>query len=128
MFVFFFSSRRRHTRSLCDWSSDVCSSDLAGAVVDMAGTEKDKEDDPGDKAYEGSEKIGPKAKCSRGFSHQQMPKEKMLLSGEKFWMGGAGTGGVYGKGDRGGGIESERRGGGVVGSRGIVASLGGGVC
>src|SRR5260221_6268882 len=27
--VFFFSSRRRHTRSLCDWSSDVCSSDLA---------------------------------------------------------------------------------------------------
>src|SRR6266496_1768485 len=26
--VFFFSSRRRHTRSLRDWSSDVCSSDL----------------------------------------------------------------------------------------------------
>src|SRR5260221_153225 len=25
--AFFFSSRRRHTRSLCDWSSDVCSSD-----------------------------------------------------------------------------------------------------
>src|SRR5260221_3528608 len=29
---FFFSSRRRHTRSLCDWSSDVCSSDLAGQM------------------------------------------------------------------------------------------------
>src|SRR5947207_5615341 len=28
LFYFFFSSRRRHTRSLCDWSSDVCSSDL----------------------------------------------------------------------------------------------------
>src|SRR5438034_9663448 len=27
--VCFFSSRRRHTRSLCDWSSDVCSSDLS---------------------------------------------------------------------------------------------------
>src|SRR6267378_7510536 len=26
--LFFFSSRRRHTRSLRDWSSDVCSSDL----------------------------------------------------------------------------------------------------
>src|SRR5260370_16096974 len=26
--VFFFSSRRRHTRFKCDWSSDVCSSDL----------------------------------------------------------------------------------------------------
>src|SRR5438270_102952 len=27
-FIFFFSSRRRHTRFDCDWSSDVCSSDL----------------------------------------------------------------------------------------------------
>src|SRR5947207_10576769 len=34
LIFFFFSSRRRHTRSLCDWSSDVCSSDLlAGAEV-----------------------------------------------------------------------------------------------
>src|SRR2546430_433728 len=29
---FFFSSRRRHTRFDCDWSSDVCSSDLSGAA------------------------------------------------------------------------------------------------
>src|SRR2546421_5028565 len=29
LFFFFFSSRRRHTRSDRDWSSDVCSSDLA---------------------------------------------------------------------------------------------------
>src|SRR2546430_3974773 len=28
VFLFFFSSRRRHTRFDCDWSSDVCSSDL----------------------------------------------------------------------------------------------------
>src|ERR687893_3057644 len=35
--VFFFSSRRRHTRSLCDWSSDVCSSDL-GAIVRISGS------------------------------------------------------------------------------------------
>src|SRR3978361_75869 len=33
-YVFFFSSRRRHTRWNCDWSSDVCSSDL----TDDAGT------------------------------------------------------------------------------------------
>src|SRR6267143_4195470 len=26
--IFFFSSSRRHTRWICDWSSDVCSSDL----------------------------------------------------------------------------------------------------
>src|SRR5260221_9883751 len=31
---YFFSSRRRHTRSLCDWSSDVCSSDLVVLGVD----------------------------------------------------------------------------------------------
>src|SRR5947207_12752177 len=31
--LFFFSSRRRHTRSLCDWSSDVCSSDLKGFAI-----------------------------------------------------------------------------------------------
>src|SRR6266568_8993731 len=30
---FFFSSRRRHTRWNCDWSSDVCSSDLPLAQV-----------------------------------------------------------------------------------------------
>src|SRR5260370_29358445 len=41
---FFFSSRRRHTRFKCDWSSDVCSSDLlirehqaAGRLVAMTG-------------------------------------------------------------------------------------------
>src|SRR5205085_4668873 len=33
---FFFSSRRRHTRFDCDWSSDVCSSDL----VDLADPRK----------------------------------------------------------------------------------------
>src|SRR5207247_6599381 len=32
-FVFFFSSRRRHTRSTRDWSSDVCSSDLRRFAV-----------------------------------------------------------------------------------------------
>src|SRR6476661_2652611 len=46
---FFFSSRRRHTRFKCDWSSDVCSSDLlrraadaspAGAVWDVVTTDE----------------------------------------------------------------------------------------
>src|SRR2546430_2367646 len=31
--VFFFSSRRRHTRFDCDWSSDVCSSDLLSILI-----------------------------------------------------------------------------------------------
>src|SRR5256886_429537 len=34
--VFFFSSRRRHTRFDCDWSSDVCSSDLSWPASSVA--------------------------------------------------------------------------------------------
>src|SRR6476646_11140451 len=48
-YFFFFSSRRRHTMSLCDWSSDVCSSDLLPApfgprkpVTWPGGTVKDR--------------------------------------------------------------------------------------
>src|SRR5699024_11558826 len=33
--LFFFSSRRRHTRSKRDWSSDVCSSDLEPDLVEI---------------------------------------------------------------------------------------------
>src|SRR5574341_1888658 len=32
---FFFSSRRRHTRLVGDWSSDVCSSDLRASGVPL---------------------------------------------------------------------------------------------
>src|SRR5438874_6078492 len=32
---FFFSSRRRHTRSLRDWRSDVCSSDLGVSPLSL---------------------------------------------------------------------------------------------
>src|SRR6266581_5509451 len=39
MFFFFFSSRRRHTRWTGDWSSDVCSSDLADrGATDLRGS------------------------------------------------------------------------------------------
>src|SRR6266498_4259548 len=35
LYVFFFSSRRRHTRCGRDWSSDVCSSDLVRGAGDV---------------------------------------------------------------------------------------------
>src|SRR5260370_19737340 len=35
---FFFSSRRRHTRFKCDWSSDVCSSDLVSNGIITTGS------------------------------------------------------------------------------------------
>src|SRR2546422_261919 len=38
LFIFFFSSRRRHTRCSRDWSSDVCSSDLTAGDVVWYGT------------------------------------------------------------------------------------------
>src|SRR5688572_32730425 len=50
LIFFFFSSRRRHTRFDCDWSSDVCSSDLRGGLENLVlfGDKKieDKEDKP----------------------------------------------------------------------------------
>src|SRR2546430_1123735 len=38
---YFFSSRRRHTRCDCDWSSDVCSSDLGSVGVTVTLTDGD---------------------------------------------------------------------------------------
>src|SRR5256885_12435436 len=37
LYVFFFSSRRRHTRLQGDWSSDVCSSDLIDPLERLIG-------------------------------------------------------------------------------------------
>src|SRR5262245_63347581 len=46
---FFFSSRRRHTRCLSDWSSDVCSSDLLTSRATIGGVllEEREVNDPG---------------------------------------------------------------------------------
>src|SRR3989475_12166088 len=38
MHFFFFSSRRRHPRFDCDWSSDVCSSDLVALAISDTGS------------------------------------------------------------------------------------------
>src|SRR2546430_3582459 len=51
--VFFFSSRRRHTRFDCDWSSDVCSSDLTFTV-----TRADNPSGPG-RSIGASPAVGP---------------------------------------------------------------------
>src|SRR5690242_20404273 len=63
---FFFSSRRRHTRLTCDWSSDVCSSDLSGpssrdASVPLAllRLEHHLETLPGGRGNEASRLDGP---------------------------------------------------------------------
>src|SRR5690606_40476366 len=43
-FLFFFSSRRRHTRFSRDWSSDVCSSDLDSGLNEVVAANLDKVD------------------------------------------------------------------------------------
>src|SRR5256886_17245822 len=65
--IVFFSSRRRHTRFDCDWSSDVCSSDLAFRSYDY--------DDP--RPEPAVERVtmppGPKADPAKGralFPHR----------------------------------------------------------
>src|SRR6266478_7692508 len=66
MFFFFFSSRRRHTRFDCDWSSDVCSSDLVerGPAVDLFRTED---------RYRGNESLEIDRKSTRlNSSHSQI--------------------------------------------------------
>src|SRR5690606_40845192 len=48
--LFFFSSRRRHTRFSRDWSSDVCSSDLSPAASRVAGSKPRRSACAGDTA------------------------------------------------------------------------------
>src|SRR5882762_9608470 len=58
---FFFSSRRRHTRFKCDWSSDVCSSDLA---------ERRAGADAGQCFGDCGRKAGPAAARAAGAGHR----------------------------------------------------------
>src|SRR5207237_7746805 len=54
---FFFSSRRRHTRFKCDWSSDVCSSDLAGDFL-MGAPDAEEDERPVHRVYVSEFSIG----------------------------------------------------------------------
>src|SRR2546422_4991332 len=61
MIIFFFSSRRRHTRCSRDWSSDVCSSDLNIRVLNLSlgrGIYESYALDPMDQAVEAAWNAG----------------------------------------------------------------------
>src|SRR5205814_5903331 len=68
---FFFSSRRRHTRCLSDWSSDVCSSDLtcrrrcraSGACGTSARPRRAR---PARSGRSEERRVGKECKCGRG--------------------------------------------------------------
>src|SRR6267142_4618482 len=88
--LFFFSSRRRHTRLTCDWSSDVCSSDLsawkevgirisgvrslAGTTArarrpQIAATSNGREEDPAEVARRIEQLTGQLATLSKEVAH-----------------------------------------------------------
>src|SRR5205085_8275818 len=67
---FFFSSRRRHTRFDCDWSSDVCSSDLS-----------DQHDGASDGEHESQDRSGGRRTRSTSKEAKLVPVKGTGLSG-----------------------------------------------
>src|SRR5947207_15247812 len=97
LFIFFFSSRRRHTRSLCDWSSDVCSSDLT--IPAAAGQSPRRQRRPGttgDRRCRGSRpkstsrgageseerRVGKECRSRWWRDHKKKKREKRVSKGE----------------------------------------------
>src|SRR3712207_8545607 len=94
--MFFFSSRRRHTRYWRDWSSDVCSSDLGRRVErerrpgDGSGSERadvgpaagvlEPADVPGQGEAVGGELEGPQHRLGRLRSERASCRERVEIS------------------------------------------------
>src|SRR6266513_4286097 len=76
MFYFFFSSRRRHTSSKRDWSSDVCSSDLVKPEMHQSVVELGTEicSDPRCARQRSEERRVGKECRSRGSPYHQKKK------------------------------------------------------
>src|SRR3989338_5634898 len=80
--LFFFSSRRRHTRWNCDWSSDVCSSDLTGSLKARFCVEANP------LTYEWLEKLSvPHKRCGKwivALNESEIPAlEKVMQKGKE---------------------------------------------
>src|SRR5699024_7934918 len=80
---FFFSSRRRHTRSKRDWSSDVCSSDLIKQIYD----ELKRQGDSLDKvisSIQGDEAFGTKGMLHRIRENEMSLREQKLKNDKRY--------------------------------------------
>src|SRR5699024_11950884 len=84
---FFFSSRRRHTRSKRDWSSDVCSSDLENCFIPVQTvgiSAKAGEPEAAEKLVEFLfSQEGQRAGTSAGF-----PVNETVYDSEEYWAAG----------------------------------------
>src|SRR3989454_221514 len=97
--VFFFSSRRRHTRLQGDWSSDVCSSDLgAPSCVTQCGEPRDLVGSESQRVFTGQQVLGrvqhqlhhPGPHLPHHGTLHHLRHVAGLLSGERGRGGGAG--------------------------------------
>src|SRR3712207_1386164 len=106
LIVFFFSSRRRHTRYWRDWSSDVCSSDLlvkSGAIwtVQPKGTSRGRAikkrsvwkvhgKGPGSKKGKKTARVGKKevyvVRTRSMRHHLKVIKERKDISNDAYWQ------------------------------------------
>src|SRR5207247_8373464 len=90
---FFFSSRRRHTRSTRDWSSDVCSSDLhrlrllfdeLSRGIDPALGKRNSERDQVEQhriaqlVYDGLLRLGENRELNKPFLHRCRSEERRV--------------------------------------------------
>src|SRR5947199_10626173 len=87
---FFFSSRRRHTSCLSDWSSDVCSSDL-GAASRLGGVRRRifPRIEPADQRHQSaprSEERRVGKECRSRWAEYQQKKKKHLVSARQITM------------------------------------------
>src|SRR5438874_13535293 len=73
---FFFSSRRRHTRSLRDWSSDVCSSEVIHALPDA---------EPSRELAEAHERVGPDTIVKFLFTSGSTGTPKAVINTQRMW-------------------------------------------
>src|SRR5262249_58418257 len=97
---FFFSSRRRHTRLVSDWSSDVCSSDLGAGPARQAG--------PGHGAGQRRHASVRPAGATRTVASAARCQQRTVAGGGGRRPGTDRKSGVEGKrGERGGGREAE---------------------
>src|SRR2546430_8408040 len=73
LLFFFFSSRRRHTRFDCDWSSDVCSSDLTLLTQSRIGLLQEVDF----AVLFGHDYVVSKRGLSTGFQQNDVPKRNL---------------------------------------------------
>src|SRR3712207_9326981 len=92
--MFFFSSRRRHTRYWRDWSSDVCSSDLSyTADPNGVGPSTSFRGSPAQKAFPDPSSIrhlGREIPIAREFTHPShiSADRKSVVQGKSVDLGG----------------------------------------